>query len=74
MSEVGVEAATEPAIQEPAPAAVVAAAAPEPEVPEAARAPALQVIETPVAPATPDPAEIVQPPAKPRQGWWRRNV
>ncbi|WP_421737761.1 Rne/Rng family ribonuclease [Caulobacter sp.] len=52
-----VEAAPE-VVVEPTPVA-----APEPE-------PALETVS---APAEPDPAEISEPPAKPRKGWWRRG-
>ncbi len=52
-----VEAAPE-VVAEPAPVA-----APEPE----------PVLETVSASAEPDPAEISEPPAKPRKGWWRRG-
>jgi ribonuclease E len=49
---------------EPAP---IAASAPQP-APEPE-----PVLETVAAPAEPDPAEISDPPAKPRKGWWRRS-
>ena len=38
--------------------------------------PALEVVlalAEPEAPAAPDPAEILAPPAAPKRGWWRRG-
>jgi ribonuclease E len=55
---------TQEVLVEPAP---IAASAPQP-APEPE-----PVLETVAAPAEPDPAEISDPPAKPRKGWWRRT-
>jgi ribonuclease E len=63
-----VEVASE-ALVEPAP---IAASAPQP-APEPEASQPEPVLETVAAPAEPDPAEISDPPAKPRKGWWRRG-
>jgi ribonuclease E len=58
-------APAEAVAEEAAAPAVQQAPAPTPEPVAAAPAPVL-------APAEPDPAEIVTPPVQPKRGWWRR--
>jgi len=71
------EPVAEAVAEVPAPVEVTPEVLVEPE-PIAASAPQPApepepVLETAAAPAQPDPAEISDPPAKPRKGWWRRG-
>jgi ribonuclease E len=59
--------AVEPALQEAPPEPQVAVAEPAP-------APVLETVTAePAPPRIPDAAEILNPPEKPKRGWWRRN-
>ena len=70
------------AAMETAAAEVETPEAPSTPAPVSAPAPALTAIEptppidppAPDTPGEPDPAEISEPPAAPKRGWWRRSV
>jgi ribonuclease E len=50
------------------------APSPEPVLVRAVSEASAEAPLTPPAPALPDPAEISEPPAAPRRGWWRRGA
>ncbi len=59
-------------LSEPEPAAPVAQPEPEPALVAEPEPAPVSAPEPVAAPAAPDPAEIVAPPAVPKRGWWRR--